>query len=755
MYLPVDPSRYARQTPLQFTQMINGSIFPVQVTDPNCIFHLDESEFQFDLLDSTFKPDIALRISRTPLLTTDPHTYSTMSRFVEYNLRRYHSTLGNANQNQLSKPLKHPPEFVGPHFDNKTEVLPMGSMLNPLIADPFKPVHLTPGCLTAIVDYTIVDQWQRRREADRTKNNTSGDSIKPNSSTGSGLGEKLLSNFKSSRPAGKRFMDHTLKAPRSNLSRSSSSFIERVSSVDGFSKKLANATKLLIGCHGRAINMVILDENPKKISVDPPALKIILGYSCMSCIDTFPYTSSNGEKNLDVLIGFTSGDLLWLNPIRQRYTRWNKNGRLKSCPVVSVEWSKCGSFAIAGFADGDMMIFDRDLEDDENYGKKEKVPICKARYMRTYRSLKLSKNTGADPSGENGLRESSYNPIAHYKFSKKAIVDITTHPYYHNIVAMACDDGYLRIFDLLKEQLTDIQESYYSGFLSVSFSDDGKYLFAGGEDDLASIYEFQGVNLFSPVTSGLIKQVARMEGSKSWIRDISIDSHGSQSGILYRVGCVGDGGAIHFFEFQPRQIPVIKKALKKPRGLIASSTSVRNIRGNHSSALAAKRSPSGGATGRASQNLQAREPSQLLLKAGSFRKAITGKHNKNRDSISSAASTNTKHRSSIINIMSHGSNTSLQQLRFQQQQQQETSFDDKYVKDNTIFADYQLPCLKTNTGASEPEYHNTLRMKECPKIFPICEKDVDLGRMYSLYFEKDFVWAFLATGDLIRWRRPY
>lgn len=199
----------------------------------------------------------------------------------------------------------------------------------------------------------------------------------------------------------------------------------------------------------------------------------------------------------------------------------------------------------------------------------------------------------------------------------------------------------------------------------------------------------------------------------------------------------------------------IKKALKKPRGLIASSTSVRNIRGNLSSALAAKRSPSGGATGRASQNLQAREPSQLLLKAGSFRKAITGKHNKNRDSISSAASTNTKHRSSIINIMSHGSNTSLQQLRFQQQQQQETSFDDKYVKDNTIFADYQLPCLKTNTGASEPEYHNTLRMKECPKIFPICEKDVDLGRMYSLYFEKDFVWAFLATGDLIRWRRPY
>lgn len=753
MYLPADTSRYARQTPLQFNQMINGSIFPVQVTDPNCIFHLDESEFQFDLLDSTFKPDITLRISRTPLLTTDPQTYAMMSRFVEYNLRRYHSTLGNSNQNQLSKPLKHPPEFVGPHFDNKTEVLPMGCMVNPLIADPFKPVHLTPGCLTAIVDYTIVDQWQRRREADRSTS-VPGNSIHRNSSVSTGLGEKLFANFKSSRPTGRKFMDHTLKPPRTNLARSGSSFLERVSSVDGFSKKLANATKLLIGCHGRAINMVILDDNPKKIAVDPPALKVILGYSCMSCIDTFPYTTSNGEKNLDVLIGFTSGDLLWLNPIRQRYTRWNKNGRLKSCPVVSVEWSKCGSFAIAGFADGDMMIFDRDLEDDGNYGHKEKVPVSKARYMRTYRSLRLSKNASADLSGESETKESRHNPIAHYKFSKKAIVDITTHPYYHNIVAMACDDGYLRIFDLLKEQLTDIQESYYSGFLSVSFSDDGKYLFAGGEDDLASIYEFQGVNLFSPATSGLIKQVARMEGSKSWIRDISIDSHGSQSGILYRVGCVGDGGAIHFFEFQPRQIPVIKKALKKPRALAISSPPVRNIRGNLSSALAAKRSPGGGKTGRTSQALQNRDSSQLPLKGSSFRKVLSGKHSNNRNSVSSMASTNTKYRSSIINIMSHGSNTSLQQLRFQQQQQQETSFDDKYVKDNTIFADYQLPCLKTNTGASEPEYHKTLKMNECPKIFPICEKDVDLGRMYSLYFEKDFVWAFLATGDLIRWRRP-
>lgn len=720
MYLPAD-SRYSRQTPQQFMQMLNSNIYPVQMTDPNCIFHLDEGEFQFDMLDATFKPDIAMRISRTPLLPNDPQTYSSLSKFVEYNLRKYRSTLGNTNQNQLSKPLKHPPEMVGVKADGRMEVLPLGCAINPLSADPFKDVHLTPGCLTSIVDYDAVEQWQSRTR-EQEKNNI----MKYNARGNDSLDAAIESN-----KTNHTNLHHQLKTPGTSLAHSGSNFMGRSLCCDGLSKKITNAKKILIGCHGRVFNMIILNDDPGKIDVDPPAVKIYIKQSCMTCMDTFPYIKDNGEKNLDVLIGFVSGDILWVNPIKQKYCRWNKNGRLKSSPVTSLEWSKCGSFAIAGFADGDVMIFDRNLEDEEKYGTITKNPVFKDRYMRAYRML--SPQDEDDSLKDDELSKTKkHNPIAHYKLSKKAIVDMTTHPEYHNIVAMACDDGFVRIFDLLKERLTDLQESYFSGFLSVSFTGDGKYLLAGGEDDLASIYEFQGSSVLSTSKTGLIKQVARLQGSESWIRDISVDSHRSISGILYRVGSAGDDGAIRFYEFQPRNLPKVKK-------LIRGKVNGKSVRNSMVSPNKYSSSPD-------------RDSSPHSPNVNSMRKVLSKTHGP-QDSISSMSSD--KHnRRTLLSMIGHGSATSLQTLQYEQQQQIETSFDDQYVRTNPLFSDHRLPCLKTSTGETGPEYHSAMGLKDLPIVYPICEKKVGLGRMYSLYFEKDFVWAFLMTGDLIRWRRP-
>ncbi|VEU21423.1 DEKNAAC102244 [Brettanomyces naardenensis] len=710
MYLPPDLTRYTRQTPQQFMQMLNGSILPIQVTDPNCMFRLNEEEFQFDLLDATFKPDIAIRISRTPLMAADPRTYASMSKFVEHNLRRYHSTLANANQNQLTRPLSLPPEMVGVQADGKTEVLPLGCSINPLSSDPFKNVHLTPGCLCSIVDYKVVRQWQARLSkpgAQRTAALSTGGFEPEHSSKNRGVASSSTSD--------PTCASHPLTIPKNNLPRNNSPFIARVFTGDNFNKKFAAAEKLLVGCHGRAVNVIILDDDPKHIEVDPPILRLYIHDGVITCTDTYPYITPTGEKNFDVLIGLASGDLMWLNPMKQKFSIWNKNGCLKKSPVTSVEWSKCGTFATAGFADGDVMVFSRDLEDDEEYGETPKEPVYKDRYMRTYRSLRSN--------GSGGNAHVS-NPIAHYKFSKKSIVDMTTHPYYHNIVAMACDDGYLRIFDLLKERLTDLQESYYAGFLTVSFTEDGKYLLAGGEDDLVSIYEFQGVSLLAPSNSGLIKLVARLQGSESWVRDITVDRHRSKTGILYRIGTVGDDGALRFYEFQPRSLPKIKKVVNKR--VAASRTDGKPV--------------------------SSRKP-QSSAKATAMRRVLNSKHGKNNESVSSISS-NPNRRLSLMEIMSQGSNTSLQQLQFQQQQQQETSFDDQYIKGNYIFSNHRLPCLKTDSGSSGSHLHTAAGLKNCPVLYPICEKEVKLGRMSGVYFEKDYVWAFVCTGDMIRWKRP-
>jgi hypothetical protein len=52
-------------------------------------------------------------------------------------------------------------------------------------------------------------------------------------------------------------------------------------------------------------------------------------------------------------------------------------------------------------------------------------------------------------------------------------------------------DGLLRVFHYDSMELVGAARSYFGGLLCAAWSPDGKYIVAGGEDDLVTVYRYQ------------------------------------------------------------------------------------------------------------------------------------------------------------------------------------------------------------------------------------------------------------------------
>lgn len=81
-------------------------------------------------------------------------------------------------------------------------------------------------------------------------------------------------------------------------------------------------------------------------------------------------------------------------------------------------------------------------------------------------------------------------------------------------IAIASQDGFLRIYDFHKQTIYGRMRSYFGGLLCVCWSPDGKYAVTGGEDDLVTVWSFEHR-----------KVVARGEGHRSYINAVSFDPH--------------------------------------------------------------------------------------------------------------------------------------------------------------------------------------------------------------------------------------
>jgi hypothetical protein len=118
--------------------------------------------------------------------------------------------------------------------------------------------------------------------------------------------------------------NHTLgrhsRKPKTSITKTNSSFVQRIITNDQLAKILmartSEDTNLFYNC-GTSFVWVDAAGHPKE-----PLSRIVFARACPTTHDINIMTASC--KNLDIIIGFSTGDIIWFDPLCNKYGRINK-----------------------------------------------------------------------------------------------------------------------------------------------------------------------------------------------------------------------------------------------------------------------------------------------------------------------------------------------------------------------------------------------------------------------------------------------
>ncbi|KAK4201111.1 WD40-repeat-containing domain protein [Triangularia verruculosa] len=341
------------------------------------------------------------------------------------------------------------------------------------------------------------------------------------------------------------------KKPKNNMTKSNSSFISRVINHETLSKKLQDRARdgmFAFANVNRAFQWLDL-ASPTKAEY---LTKILFTKAHCLCHDVNRVTKSS--SHIDVVMGFSTGEIIWWEPISQRYTRLNKNGVINNTPVSSISWiPNSENLFLAAHMDGSLIVYDKE-KDDAIFSPEEDG-------MSSPSTVRSSSDAFSRPStSSNGTTQKIHiqksvhsknqkvNPVSVWKLSNQRINAFAFSPDNRHL-AVVSEDGSLRIIDYLSETLLDMFYSYYGGLTCVTWSPDGRYVVAGGQDDLVSIWS-PGID----GTPGGGHLVARCQGHHSWVTGVKFDPWRCDidegvTGRNYRFGSVGEDGRVCLWDF--------------------------------------------------------------------------------------------------------------------------------------------------------------------------------------------------------------
>ncbi|TKA73749.1 hypothetical protein B0A55_05449 [Friedmanniomyces simplex] len=370
--------------------------------------------------------------------------------------------------------------------------------------------------------------------------------------------------------------------PKNNIVKSNSSFVSRVIPHEALQKRLAERSLdglMMFANVNRALVWLDLTSETKTENLT----KVLFTKAHALCHDINEITKSS--THLDMILGFNTSDIIWYEPISQKYARLNKNGMINSSPVSSIHWlpNKENLF-LAAHMDGSLVVYDKEKEDAEfipeeasptENGHENGTPKNKFRIKKSVQS-KIQKT----------------NPVAAYSVSNMKINDVAFSPD-GQLLAVVCDDGCLTIIDFLHEHVRDIYRAYYGGMLCVTWSPDGRYVLTGGQDDLVSIW--------SLVDQAL---VARCVGHHSWVTDIKFDPWRCDE-RNYRFGSVGEDGRLLLWDFSVGILgrpKAMSMSVRNRASVTSHHVPASNRKESHSTMMGRLRSNSDRAPGSADAN---------------------------------------------------------------------------------------------------------------------------------------------------------
>lgn len=107
--------------------------------------------------------------------------------------------------------------------------------------------------------------------------------------------------------------------------------------------------------------------------------------------------------------------------------------------------------------------------------------------------------------------KSARNPLLRWTVGEGVLNEFAFSPDGKSLACVS-QDGFLRVFAFDAAELHGTMKSYFGGLLCVCWSPDGRYIVAGGEDDLVTVWSFLDRRV-----------VARGHGHRSWVSVVAFD----------------------------------------------------------------------------------------------------------------------------------------------------------------------------------------------------------------------------------------
>lgn len=335
--------------------------------------------------------------------------------------------------------------------------------------------------------------------------------------------------------------------PKNNIVKSNSSYVSRVIPHESLQKRLNDRSPEGLFAFAN-VNRGFMWLDLSSESKTENMTKVLFTKAHALCHDVNAITKSS--THLDLVLGFNTSDIIWYEPMSQKYARLNKNGTINPTAISSIKWlpNKENLF-IAAHMDGSLVVYDKE-KDDADFVPEESSPVEDGPHIANGAQkpkFHIKKSVQS--------RNQKTNPVAAWKLSSVKINDIAFSPD-GQLLGVVSNDGCLTILDYINERVLDVYRSYYGALLCVTWSPDGRYILTGGQDDLVSIWSLAERAL-----------VARCVGHHSWVTDVKFDPWRCDE-RNYRFGSVGEDCRLLLWDFSVGMLGRPKQT--RQRGSISS-----------------------------------------------------------------------------------------------------------------------------------------------------------------------------------------
>jgi hypothetical protein len=227
------------------------------------------------------------------------------------------------------------------------------------------------------------------------------------------------------------------RKPKNNIIKSSSSFVSRVITHETSAKRLSDRDPngvFAFANINRAFQWLDLSSPTKEEHLT----KVLFTKAHMLCHDINELTKTS--SHLDIVMGSSAGDIIWYEPMSQKYARINKNGVINNSPVTHIKWLPGSeNLFIASHANGVLVVYDKEKE-DALFAPEPSSPTDKENGKLPLEILK-SVNS----------KNQKTNPLSYWKLANQKISSFSFSPDQRHL-AVVLEDGSLRLMDYLKEE---------------------------------------------------------------------------------------------------------------------------------------------------------------------------------------------------------------------------------------------------------------------------------------------------------------